>query len=120
MFGWTLIVWARQLFHLALFGLIVWALADVLLRPADDFLYSSQKKPFWVLVFALGVLVGVDRTLFRVIFLVPGFVKSLAYWGVLFAAAYYLGTERKRMGPNTNRPRWPFGKGDAGQGRGSW
>lgn len=107
------------LLHLVLVGLIVWALIDALMRPADGFALASQSKPFWIFVMILGLLLGVDRYFFRVVFLVPGFVKGLAFWACLFGATYYLSSERRKIGDGGFR--WPFGrgKGDASGAGGS-
>ena len=123
MFGFTVLSLLYKAIDVAFLGLIAWALADAVMRPADDFTYASQKKPFWVTLMVLGLFVGVDRTFMRVIFMVPSIIKWLLFWGCIFGAVYYLGTERRKMGPGGLR--WPFGKGggengSAGNSRGTW
>ena len=113
------------LLHAVLVGLLAWALIDAIMRPADGFALASRSKTFWVAVTLVGLLLGVDRYFFRVVFLVPGFVKTIAFWACLFGATYYLSSERRKMGDAGFR--WPFrrGKGDAGGAgganpQGSW
>lgn len=95
--GSTILSLVSSLIQIALFVLIVVALATAFMHPNGDFT-DKGTKALWVAVLAIGVLLGVDRIFFRVVFLIPGFIKTIAYWGCIFAAMYFLASEHVRMG----------------------
>lgn len=123
--GSAIVSLVSYLIQIALFVLIVVAFATAFMHPSADFA-DKGTKALWVALLAIGVLIGVDRLFFRLIFFVPGFLKTLVYWGCIFAAMYFLGSEHARMG-RTGGFTWKSffdrrkpDSGNAGDSRSSW
>ncbi|MBR6460192.1 MAG: DUF2516 family protein [Actinomycetaceae bacterium] len=123
--GSTILSLVSYLLQIALFVLIVVAFVTAFMHPSGDFT-DKGTKALWVALLAIGVLLGIDRIFFSVIFLIPGFLKTIAYWGCIFAAMYFLASEHARMSRAGGFTWKKFfdrrkpGGGNSSDSRGSW
>lgn len=113
------------LIEIALFIMILVAFATAFMHPSDDFT-DKGTKALWVAAFGIGVLVGIDYVFFRIFVFIPGFIRTIVFWGCAFAAIYFLSIEHPRMGRSGGFTwkefvdrRKPDG-GNSNNSRGSW
>lgn len=123
--GSALVALVSYLIQLALFVLIVVAFLTALMHPRGDFTDTSSKT-LWLVILGIGILLGIDRLFFNLIFFIPWILTMIAYWACIFAAIYFLSQEHTRMsrlGGFTWKNffgRHGRGNGGARNSRGSW
>ena len=97
--AYDVIGWVYLAIELAILALAVWALIAAATRPAGDFALAQKSKGFWVGVLGASVLIAANGVFYTVA-LPFSWLLSMAS---IFAAIYFLGPERQRMGPRRRR-----------------
>lgn len=96
--GYGFVSLAYQIRYALLFAMILFVLCAFIaaaVRPAGDFARAGTTKKLWLILLGGGALVVGWP------YLIPLYLpfRGILQWGALFAAVYYLGPLRRRMGP---------------------